>query len=250
MNTRLHTHALLLRTGSAFFSVADTITRAEWKKFVDNSKIEKNLPGIQGVGFSLIIPKKLLEEHIRRIQGEGFPNYRVYPAGNRDIYTSVVYLEPFSYRNRRAMGYDMYSDSTRRKAMDGSRDYDIAMLSGKVALVQETNEDVQFGTLMYVPVYKSHMPISTIEERRAAIKGRVYSPYRMNDLMKGILGRWGKMKTKRIHLKVYDERISDRSLLYDSQINDTVKSADSPCRNYSIPIEFNGKKWLHSFSRL
>ncbi len=108
MNTRLHTHALLLRTGSAFFSVADTITRAEWKKFVDNSKIEKNLPGIQGVGFSLIIPKKLLEEHIRRIQGEGFPNYRVYPAGNRDIYTSVVYLEPFSYRNRRAMGYDMY----------------------------------------------------------------------------------------------------------------------------------------------
>ena len=249
MDTRLHAHALLLRTGAAFFSVADTITRKEWKKFVDNSKIEKNLPGIQGVGFSLIIPKNLLEEHIRRIQGEGFTNYRVYPAGNRDVYTSIVYLEPFSYRNRRAMGYDMYSDSTRRKAMDASRDYDIAMLSGKVALVQETNEDVQFGTLMYVPVYKSHMPISTIEERRAAIKGWVYSPYRMNDLMKGILGRWDKMKAKRIHLKVYDDVISANSLLYDSQINDTIKSVDTQFRTHSIPIEFNGKKWLLSFSQ-
>ncbi|PKP15912.1 MAG: diguanylate cyclase, partial [Bacteroidetes bacterium HGW-Bacteroidetes-22] len=183
IDTRIRAHAQLLRSGAAFIAASDTVTQEEWKVYVNNLKLNRNLPGIQGVGYSLIIPKKQLSQHIQSFRKYGFPNYNVMPVGEREIYTSIIYLEPFSGRNLRAFGYDMYSEPIRKKAMELSRDKDFAILSGKVLLKQETEEDIQAGTLMYVPDFKKGMPTNTVEERRAAIKGWVYSPYRMSDLM-------------------------------------------------------------------
>ena len=101
--------------------------------------------------------------------------------------------------------------------MEVARDSNVAMLTGRVLLVQETSKDVQSGTLMYVPVYRNGMPANTVEQRRAAILGWVYSPYRMNDLMRGILGQWDDILPDRIHLRIYDYTASANNLLFDSQ---------------------------------
>lgn len=223
LDARLKAHALLLRSGAAFFAASDTVTQEEWKKFIESIKISRNLPGIQGVGYSLIIPKNQLKQHIKSFRKNGFPDYNVIPVGDREIYTSIIYLEPFSGRNLRAFGYDMFSEQIRRKAMEISRDSDYEMLSDKVILVQETNEDVQAGALMYVPVYRNGMQTNTVEERKAAIEGWVYSPYRMDDLTNGILGNWDFPNENRIHLEIYDnDDISDEALLYDSQNKNNV----------------------------
>ncbi|MCX6279811.1 MAG: CHASE domain-containing protein, partial [Bacteroidetes bacterium] len=247
ISARLHDHALLLRSGSALFASSDTVTRKQWKAFVEAMKVEKNLQGIQGLGFAMIIPENQLQQYTRRIRGEGFPDFTVKPMGYRPVYTSITYLEPFSGRNLRAFGYDMLTESTRRKAMESARDYDLAILSGKVILVQETNENVQPGTLMYVPVYRNGMPVNTVEQRRAAIKGWVYSPHRMIDLMQGILGRWDTIIQSRIHFQVYDSVISANSLLYDSQINDRMKHTD----NYSVTlhVDFHNKNLILYFTK-
>jgi CHASE1-domain containing sensor protein len=126
--TRLHAHALLLRTGSAFFAGSDTVSRNDWKAFIECAKVDRNLPGIQGVGFTKIIPANKLSEHIQEVRREGFPDYTVKPSGKRDVYTSIVYLEPFTGRNLRAFGYDMFSEPVRRKAMEVARDSNVAML--------------------------------------------------------------------------------------------------------------------------
>jgi len=249
IETRLHAHAQLLRTGAAFFAASDTVTRNQWLEFINQAKIEKNLPGIQGVGFSLVIPKNELQQHIQRIREEGFPDYTVKPAGEREIYTSIIYLEPFTGRNLRAFGYDMFTEPVRRKAMEQARDNDVAMLSGKVLLVQETKEDVQPGSLMYVPVFRNGMPVNTVEQRRTAIMGWVYSPYRMDDLMQGMLGRWDLLQIERIHLQVYDDSISTNSILFDSQKKETAQHNDSPSRMLCVPIDFNGKMWTLCFSQ-
>lgn len=249
IDTRLRAHAEFLRAGSAFLEASDTVTRKEWSNFIKQSKIERNLPGIQGVGFALVIPKNQLQKHIQAIRNEGFPEYAVKPMDDRFAYTSIIYLEPFSGRNLRAFGYDMFTEPVRRKAMEQSCDSDVEMLSGKVFLVQETSEDVQPGTLMYVPVYRNGMPADNTEQRRAALKGWVYSPYRMTDLMTGILGRWDLGLEERIHLQVYDDSLSVASLLYDSQKNDTLKSGIMESRSLTLPVDFNGKKWILSFSQ-
>ena len=247
IHTRLHSHAQLLRSGSALFSATDTVTRDNWKTFIENSKIEKNLPGIQGVGFACIISKEQLQEHIEHIKKEGFSTYSVSPNFARDVYTSIVYIEPFNFRNQRAFGYDMFSEPVRRKAMEQARDNDVVSLSGKVLLKQETETDLQAGVLMYVPIYSKNKSVNTVEERRSAIIGWVYSPYRMNDLMKGILESRSNEIENKITLCVYDDSISNQSLLFASQRDKLLIDTNSSERIFNIPIEFNGKKWLLRF---
>ena len=219
---RLRAHEQILRSGAAFVEETAGGTREGWRHFTQRQQREQRLPGIQGLGVALVIPRANLAEHLRTIRAAGFPDYRVRPEGERDPYSAIVYLEPFTDRNLRAFGYDMLTEPVRRAAMERARDQDAAALSGRVVLVQETDTDVQAGTLMYVPVYRTGQPIATVAQRRAALRGWVYSPYRMTDLMQGILGGWNLAGATRIRLEVFDgEQTAPAALLYD-------KSATTP----------------------
>jgi PAS domain S-box-containing protein len=250
IRTRLTAHAQLLRSGAALFDASEAVTREEWRTFVARQRIEEQLPGIQGVGFSLLIAPDQLQTHVDSVRREGFPDYRVWPEGERSLYSSILYLEPFSGRNLRAFGYDMFAEPVRRAAMETARDRDIPALSGRVRLVQETDEDVQAGALMYVPVYRAGMPIATPEQRRAALRGWVYSPYRMTDLMRGILGGWEQRDGPRIRLAVYDgDVVAPEGLLFDSQSAAPLAEPRGAPGVVRVPLDFNGHRWTLVFSR-
>jgi PAS domain S-box-containing protein len=243
---RLDDHARILLSGAALFNASETVSREEWRIFTQSLKVEKQLPGIQGFGFSLLIPRSNLSQHIQEIRNEGFPDYQVRPAGEREVYSSIIYLEPFTGRNLRAFGYDMFSEPVRRAAMERARDTDAASLSGKVVLVQETDLLVQAGTLMYVPVYRKGMPTETMEQRRAAIIGWVYSPYRMNDLLQGILGVNALEQPRRRFLAIFDDAsLSPQSLLFGQ-----IPPVDHAVRfKRQTPILFNGHRWTLCFAQ-
>jgi PAS domain S-box-containing protein len=250
IQARLHAHAQILRTGAAFLAVAGEVDHARWRAFVETSKFHLNLPGIQGIGFSRLIPPDQLAGHVAEIRAQGFPEYRVWPESERALYSSIIYLEPFVGRNLRAFGYDMFTEPVRRAAMERARDEDVAALSGKVHLVQENAEDIQAGALMYVPVYRSTLPTDSIEQRRAALLGWVYSPYRMNDLMRGILGRWDLNGDRRIRLAIHDgDRMTPETLLYDSQPTIPWALDQASPETLNLPIDFNGHDWTLSFAR-
>ena len=183
------------------------------------------------------------------MRAEGFPAYHVWPVGERSVYSAIVYLEPFTGRNLRAFGYDMFADPPRREAMTRARDLDVAALSSKVLLVQETDEDIQAGTLMYVPVYRPNMPATTAAERQAALVGWVYSPYRMDDLMAGILDDWDLHETHRVRLAIFDGAgVAPERLLYDCREGEPL--AETPAAGQvRVPVDFNGKVWTLRVSR-
>ena len=245
--TRLESHAQILRNVSAFMRTTDSVTRKKWKEYIDNSRSLHSLPGIQGIGLSIIIPKSQLNQHIQNIRAEGFPDYKIKPEGDREIYTSIIYLEPFESRNLRAFGYDMFSEKIRRQAMEDARDYDSVSLSRKVTLVQETDKDVQAGALMYTPYYQKNMSINNIEDRKKAILGWVYSPYRMNDLMKGILSDSSSTITTR--LEIFDDKsLIENNLLFDSHKDNQYYSLPSNGLQIIIPIKFNETIWTLRFT--
>ena len=250
INTRLHAHAQVLRSGAAFFAGSEEVTRDEWREFIARSQVHRNLPGIQGVGFAQRIPAEQLDAHLDAIRAQGFPDYQVWPQGERDPYTAIIYLEPFAGRNLRAFGYDMFAEPVRRAAMERARDENLAVLSGKVLLVQETARDIQAGALMYVPVYRADLPIDTLAQRRAALLGWVYSPYRMNDLMAGIVGDWNRHGGRDVHLLIHDgERIAPETLLYDNGLDSSrAAHAEAPDVQHRV-IDFNGQRWTLSLSR-
>jgi len=247
---RLNANAMLLYSGTAFFYASQEVSRDEWRAYITNLRIEQQMPGTQGVGFSRMIHPEQLEQHIQQIRAEGFSEYTVQPDGPRDIYSSIIFIEPFSGRNLRAFGFDMFSEPVRRAAMERARDENQAALSGKVILVQETDSDIQPGTLMYVPVYRHGMPTQTVDERRAALLGWVYSPYRMKDLMQGILGNYRlKNADRHVALQIYDgNTTSTDMLLFDSEAGyqDTGNLAKGMSK--IIQVTYFGRPWTLKFS--
>lgn len=183
---RLLAYEQVLRGGVALFSATDfTVTREMWHIYVAGLAIERNYPGIQGIGFSERVLARDREAHVARIRAAGFPDYRIRPEGARGEYTSIVFLEPFDWRNKRAFGFDMFSEPVRHEAMTRARDQGQPAVSGKVILVQETKEGIQNGFLMYLPVYRPGASVGSVAQRRAALLGYVYAPFRMRDLMQG-----------------------------------------------------------------
>lgn len=197
---RMLAYEQVLRGGAGLFEASDRVARNEWRQYVEAIKIERNFPGIQGIGFSKIVKPEDMARHVAEIRAEGFPEYRIKPPGVREIYTSIIYLEPFDKRNQAAFGYDMFSEPTRHEAMARARDSGGTAVSGKVILKQEITKDVQNGFLMYLPLYRKGAATDTAERRRAAIVGYVYSPFRINNFMGGILGG----EKAGLDLRIYD----------------------------------------------
>ena len=185
---RLRQYEQILLGGAGLYDASESVERAEWQAYVKRLNLNEHYPGIQGVGFSQVIRPADLQAHIATIRAEGFPEYTVHPSGERLLYTSVIYLEPFSGRNLAAFGYDMMSEATRAKAMRMAAESGKTAISGKLKLVQEIYGKEQAGFLMYLPIYRKHQPLTTPEERWKALQGFVYSPYRIGDMMVGALG--------------------------------------------------------------
>ncbi len=247
VSDRLAKQEALLYGGAALLTVAEPVTRDVWHRYWQETKTPELLPGLQGFGFAQLVRPEALQAHIEQIRAEGFADYNVFPAGPREVYSAIVYLEPFVDRNLRAFGYDMFSEPVRREAMERALVTGRAALTGPVRLVQEDGQDPQVGVLMYAPTYRQGMPLNTEAERRAAMLGWSYSPYRMNDLVEGMLGDWDAQLGVEIVLSVYDGTdVSEANLLYTSAPPTARES--NPLFAQQRQISFNGRTWLLTFN--
>ena len=241
---RMQEYEQVLRGGVGLFRGLDGLSREDWRRYVTNLEIDTYWPGIQGIGYSIMIPAAQRDALAQRIRREGFPDFNIRPEGIRDTYSSIVYLEPLDWRNQRARGYDMFSEPTRQAAMIQARDSGKPAVSGKVTLVQETDKDVQAGFLMYLPHYREGLPLGDEAQRRAALLGFVYSPFRATDLMQGILGG----RTPLIDFKIFDEDSrSEGNLLYASPSLHRVENS-APRFESEERIQLPGRLWAVRFS--
>ena len=214
---RLSRYEEILRGAAGLFNASETVTREEFRDYVNTLNLQRRYPGIQGVGFARWIPAHEKAAHVEQVRREGFPDYRIWPEDDRAAWTSILYLEPFTGRNLRAFGYDMYSEPVRRAAMASARDRAELAISGKVTLVQETEQDVQAGFLMYMPLYVKHAPQATPDDRRRNLLGWVYAPFRMNDLMRDTLRNHYEDVGRSLSLEIHDgDSSAPSAMLFDS----------------------------------
>ena len=249
ISERMALHGQILRSTAALFASSREVSREEWRTFIEMLELEQNYPGIQGVGFAEWIPAYQLPQHLSEMRKQGFPDYQINPTEPRPLYSSIVYLEPFSGRNLRAFGFDMFSEPVRREAMELARDHGDLAFSGKVTLVQETQADKQAGMLAYFPIYRHGTIPQTVEQRRASIKGWVYSPYRMKDLLYGILGR----ELSLLHIEIFDaDNVTAEGLLFDNQADATLANfkPDNGALTRTQRLDLGGRFWTLRYSAL
>lgn len=213
IQSSMYSYEQMLWSSVGLFNASQSVDREEWRKFVTTLQLTDNWPGIQAMGYSIPIKPDELAAHELTMRSSGSENYKVKPAGKRDMYSSIIMIEPFDWRNQRAFGYDMYSNKERRLAMQRARDSGEAVSSAIIELVQETQEDTQKGFLVYTPFYRDLLPSDGLEVRRQKFQGWVYAAFRVKDMMQGILAN----VDPHIVFRIYEVYRGEKTLMYDSK---------------------------------
>lgn len=250
IENRIRADILMLHGGIGFMKASDDVSRSQWEAYAMATGSNEWFPGIQGFGYAKLVPRRALAAHEEAVRAEGFPTYRVWPEGDRASYAPTLYLEPFSGRNLRAFGFDLLSEEQRRVALEKSRDEGMPAMTGKVELVQETSVDIQAGILILLPLYRSRMPVDTVDQRRLAIQGWVYCPIRMDDFMTGLMPEPGMQYGGHMRLRIHDgDTTAAMGLLFDSDKEDMGKPEHVARFTTEMPITVAGRLWTLDFSQ-
>ncbi|WP_137753915.1 CHASE domain-containing protein [Sphingopyxis sp. L1A2A] len=194
VNMRLHDHVAVLKGVRALYQSDSAASGPGIRAYLAALQPQVQAPGMEGVGIAAAmragtpaaLEAKLRENYSRDI--------KVWPTTDQPIGFAVVLVEPYTPRRNAALGFDMYSEPTRRAAMRRAWQTGQPAASGIVQLAQEKASKVkQPGFLIYLPVY-ARSPVGTNPDTLAtapgtrAVEGFVYAPFRTHDMMKAVLG--------------------------------------------------------------
>ncbi|MDE3155797.1 MAG: CHASE domain-containing protein [Acidobacteriota bacterium] len=243
---RIETYTALLRAGTGLFAESGTVSRLGFQAFVSRLDLPQRYPGIQGIGYIARTAKDDVPELVKSMRIQGASAFHIDPAGDRPEYYPVIYLDPFSGRNRTAIGYDMWTDPVRRAAMERARDTGMPAASGRVMLVEEVDGRRQPGFLIFVPVYEGGQVPETEAARRASLIGFVYSPFRAGDVLKEILDAHTRYH---VSLQVFDGTTHDAAhMLYDSGTPAHAGPALGPRFTTTASFVLAGRSWDLAFT--
>ena len=230
---RTETSIALLRAGTGLFAASDAVTAKEFDRFIHPIELEKNYPGVLGIGFARRFSAGEKDIVTGDMLRQGVQDFEIKPKDPpRNEYVVILYLQPTNEKNKKAIGYDMATEEVRRQAMEAARDSGKPTASGRVTLIQEQDESVkQPGFLIYVPVYRKGALLDTESERRRALIGFVYSPFRGGDFLAEVT----REKNYDVSFKVYD----GEHLLSPPVDEDSGK----PLFSVTKPLPVAGRNW-------
>jgi two-component sensor histidine kinase len=204
-----------LRAGAALFSSLDEVSPETFDNFVRALKLNTEYSGAEGIGWIPVVEAADVPAFYARTRARqpDFPDIYPKPAANTGRIAPVTMFAPASPRNRRALGYDMYSEPSRAAAMAEAELTLRPAASGRIVLVQETS-----GT---APAFAIYMPVFRIgligDERPLA--GFVYTPFRAREFLDAAIDREGQ---GRFGVRLYDGEVSTGHLLVAHSISDAA----------------------------
>ena len=242
---KLEQYEQVLIGAKGLFSASQEVTPEGWKSFVDIQLITR-YQDIQGIAYlKHITSEEEADNLVTQMHNYGFDDFTIKPEGKRSEYYPVVYLEPLNFRNERAIGFDIYTEDKRRAAVNLTKETGQTTLTEKIILVQETDEDIQNGFLLMVPLYSSEKN-SSAENDSSSLLGIVDVVFRINDFVDALLG---KQTFEYINMRIYDGSVELENLFFDSN---TFFEYEENRIDFSgtSNIEFANRNWILVFNGL
>lgn len=240
---RLDIYSQILESGRALIEIDDKISRSDWKAFVESQNIQERYPGVQGIG---VVKHTTDEDEFAKDMQELRDNSllkRDIPTRSFDgAYNYVFFLEPADKRNLNAYGFDITTEPVRREAFEKARDTNEFSATNRITLVQEIDEDKQFGFLLNLPFYEKAKN-SDVDERRENFLGVVYMPFRMSDFISSVLQK----EFPYLEVRIYDGKVSDDNFMFSNKPSDFQNSNDIIFTKESL-INVFGNSWTLSFA--
>jgi signal transduction histidine kinase len=246
----------------ALFGARDSLSRAEFHRYVGSLDLERNYPGFEVLNYARHIranERAQLEEEVRRdtsLDLRGYPDFAIKPPGARPEYHVLVYLEPME-GNRFAFGHDIASNAPQARVVNLHRDTGALFSSGRLLNV---GKERAVGLAMRLAVYRNGAPLDTVEQRRAAFIGTVGAGYNVRKLMAGVLDETTMVGMR---YRLYDAGAvradgaekAKPSLLFDSvqaapgaPLDDFEVAGAGPRFGAALPLVLAGRNWELHFS--
>ena len=162
---------LLLSISDLYDAANNEVDETAFRRFV--SRAVDTYPGIQALEWAPQISQSDRTNYEQQLQAatnnsraliteRDLSTGQLVAAVERDRYVPVTFLEPIE-SNEAALGYDLASDETRRIALEKAKDTGAIAATGRIQLVQETNEN-QYGFLVFVPIYQTQNSTSVASQ--------------------------------------------------------------------------------------
>lgn len=162
------------------------------------------------------------------------------PVSPRPEYVVVAYIEPIA-NNRNALGFDIYSNPLRARAIEKARDTGRPTATAPVDLVQESG--TQKGMLALLPIYEGGSDPGSEAARRAALRGFAVGVYRLGDLLAETFGgtTWDGVDVSLVDVSDPGDPVVIADLpARDSVTPDQVKAAPTATTS---PLDVYGRSW-------
>ncbi len=219
ISQRLSSFSTLLEGGAGLFNASDNVTQAEWNTYFKAYHIQEEFPGLESVGYAPLVTSL--------------------DTPSQQPTAIIQYLEPTNSKNQGAIGYNMYTDATRRSAMN------LAATSGRIAmsnlttLPHESGETTgKPGFMLFMPVYIHDANLSTAESRQNAVLGYVFSPVHVSN----IVSYSTTPMDSNYGFQLYSTETHPNTLAYQSD-NFTKLVSDKHTHTQSFPIQYASRKW-------
>lgn len=216
---KMHGYEMMLHGAAGLFNASDYVSRDEWQRYVGSLSLKKHYPGVQTVGFGRYLKDYQVSSYMDSVRADGLKDFAIYPAGDRQEYVILTYIEPFVGVNRKVLGYDTFFEPVRKMSLKKAIDTGDTVISGKVILVEDDNNS-RPGFIMSVPVYDSKLPHDTVPQKRNALKGFVDAAFRMSDFVDNLLAT----EMDDIDVTIFDGDTTDKAaLIYTSDPGYSIK---------------------------
>jgi diguanylate cyclase (GGDEF)-like protein/PAS domain S-box-containing protein len=211
----------LNRSLAAYFTAAGHPSARAFDVFMKTADVLREHPGLSYIGY------------IRRIERGANPRFEQFaPADDPGLtlrtagadpayYYPYLYAYPLDARSRQSKGSDFSLVPERWAAMQQARDSGLSTATAKhfYATVPTTMPII----LVFTPIYDAAMPAATVAQRRAALRGFVFSIFHIEEMIERVMG-------KGFHalfdLEIYDGAVRQENILYDGDQRPHVLLSD------------------------
>jgi len=178
---RLFSFQQVLVGVSGLFASSKMIERHEWAAYINRVGLSQNFPEINSVGFVKIVTA---EQRLQFLSNTELPeNYHIFPAGERERYSPVLFVAPQTDANQTKLGFDHLSDTQRTVAMSIAIDLSQVSVSERTDIRSRNTGNMNPGVVLYVPVYKPGLPLETAEQRELALDGFIYGDFELESFI-------------------------------------------------------------------
>ncbi len=241
IDQRLDSNELVARSGASLVSTVGRPSRQQWRAYVDGLDMETRFPSLVALGYSVYLTPGQLTAMQQMLRDSGQGRFVIYPKGVREHYGPALYLEPRTQGNVSALGYDMYSEPVRKRAMALARDTGAPQFTAPIIFIQDLGKGRNLTSLiLYEPVYRRGDLPESLAAKRESMQGWVLVAFRVNAFMESALRNSG----PRPWLRITDVTGGDGKLLYEDPKPDGTAT---PAFSHSVTVVKFGRRWRLDF---